>query len=656
MNDEKKRRIQREAKEIIENAHSVRETLLVWINQGHQDLASKAYAIKSRVKDEGSLVRKVIYKIEQENKPRYTAFSATDIIGLRLLALNNEHLPTLVEAFVTFVISCQARGLNLFAGKHPHEAFKEIKLYQSRNNLSVYEEIRAHLLARGIQDKHGKPQIEFYDSTDEDPYSSIHFVCNVQDPKTSKPVPLEVQIRTVFEDAWAEIEHPLRYKGTAYFGEQPSADYAQFKKIADAFLKGLKQNLDYCLTITDDIQNLYTGINRLFVKRVAEFAVKFTPFGGHLDSKTLLSSLTPPTIANMISNSVDTQIEHILALLLNSDYLQADVAIDKTLRKLDQINENYQATHHAKFFQDTHFSFYYRMEKAFLLLLKQKAQSSDGKSAFDGQDANKALDIYLGLDRDSRYSKQAILKFRLATAAKVAGKMDIAQTAMYEADRLLKTDQTIPPDHILRITIPRQYSLILWLRKQEIWHADNQAGEPRARSSDQIQILRRCLRKTRDCMLELNNIKASDEKAVEELRLFNNQISYAWELQDLGERTDLTAQEKTSLRAFLPKLEAVLTSATAPVFTRRLSGIDSVLKACYLLGLNEQASEYRKIMLEQLKQEELAPIKEYASMEIEYFLYSLQRLKEMEDGNRKGSTQRGQIKNTLKKNSKSGSD
>lgn len=140
MTDEERRRIHKDAKDVIENADSVREALLVWINQGHQDLASKAYAIKSRVKDENSLVRKVVYKIEQENRPRYTAYSATDIVGLRLLALNNDRLPTLVEAFVTFVSACQARNLNLFAGKQPYEAFKEIKLYQSKNNLSVYEE------------------------------------------------------------------------------------------------------------------------------------------------------------------------------------------------------------------------------------------------------------------------------------------------------------------------------------------------------------------------------------------------------------------------------------------------------------------------------------------------------------------------------------
>ncbi len=159
MTDEERRKIQKDAQDVIENADSLRELLLIWINQGEQDLASKAYAIKSRVKDEGSLIRKVIYKIEQESKPKYTAYSATDIVGLRLLALNNDSLPTLVEAFVTFVISCQARNLNLFAGKQPYEAFKEIKLYQSKNNLSVYEEIRAHLLSRGIQDKHGKPRI-----------------------------------------------------------------------------------------------------------------------------------------------------------------------------------------------------------------------------------------------------------------------------------------------------------------------------------------------------------------------------------------------------------------------------------------------------------------------------------------------------------------
>src|ERR1700738_5584880 len=57
MTDEERRRIHKDAKDVIENADSVREALLIWINQGHQDLASKAYAIKSRVSGIDSVLK-----------------------------------------------------------------------------------------------------------------------------------------------------------------------------------------------------------------------------------------------------------------------------------------------------------------------------------------------------------------------------------------------------------------------------------------------------------------------------------------------------------------------------------------------------------------------------------------------------------------------
>ena len=304
--------------------------------------------------------------------------------------------------------------------------------------------------------------------------------------------------------------------------------------------------------------------------------MKFTPFGGHLDSKAILdSSQTPAPIFKSVSDNVDGEIELILGLLLDENYVIADEKIDEVLRRLDQISERYKATHSAKFFHDLHYSFYYKMEKAFLLLLKQKIRSSSDLFVLDKQEyGNKALDIYLELDRDSRFAKQALLKFRLATAAKVANKTEIAQTALHEADRLLKTDRTIPPDHILRVTIPPQYSLMLWLRKQKIWFSGNQKGEPRFRSSDQIQILRRCLRTTRECMIEMKHIQPSAEKAIEEMRLFNNQISYVWELKDLGERADLSAQEKCAIKKYLPNLDAELVQPEGHGFTRRMSGID----------------------------------------------------------------------------------
>jgi ppGpp synthetase/RelA/SpoT-type nucleotidyltranferase len=59
------------------------------------------------------------------------------------------------------------------------------------------------------------PEVEAACSVKEHPraYRSIHYVITLG--STSEPVPVEIQVRTLIEEAWSEIDHTLNYPATA---------------------------------------------------------------------------------------------------------------------------------------------------------------------------------------------------------------------------------------------------------------------------------------------------------------------------------------------------------------------------------------------------------------------------------------------------------
>jgi hypothetical protein len=65
-------KLHQEAVYALAGADYVRTKLLELLNIGPESLASSVYAIKCRVKDEESLVRKIIYKRTEEHRKHYS--------------------------------------------------------------------------------------------------------------------------------------------------------------------------------------------------------------------------------------------------------------------------------------------------------------------------------------------------------------------------------------------------------------------------------------------------------------------------------------------------------------------------------------------------------------------------------------------------------
>jgi ppGpp synthetase/RelA/SpoT-type nucleotidyltranferase len=201
-----------------------------------------AYAIKARVKTEQKLIEKLSRK--QNVKPGYGLSDITDVIGVRIVSLFREDMIELFRRLVRLIKHIEDINPNPFS----KESFEEVIIYsQSEHDpLAANIKLLSHSLLKGVEVQH---------AISLEGYSSIHLVCRVTQSVELKDkkinIPVEFQIRTVFEDAWGEIDHKFRYSSAE--GKQ-SIDIKNPSAVAEN-LKILKRFSDACSLYADEIRN-----------------------------------------------------------------------------------------------------------------------------------------------------------------------------------------------------------------------------------------------------------------------------------------------------------------------------------------------------------------------------------------------------------------
>lgn len=145
--------------------------------------------IKSRVKSLESVEDKIRLKVL--TKPDYCFGDITDLVGFRFVC----HFQGDVEQVIGLI-------LNMIRDKTTlTELVEDPRLYitTSHNQEALKASIEKVFEEYGV-----KLHCESKDSR----YTSIHFVTKV----ANSDIVVEIQVRTVFEDAWSEIEHAIKYK------------------------------------------------------------------------------------------------------------------------------------------------------------------------------------------------------------------------------------------------------------------------------------------------------------------------------------------------------------------------------------------------------------------------------------------------------------
>lgn len=145
--------------------------------------------IKSRVKSITSINDKIESK--KQINSEYSLDKITDLVGFRFIC----HFQNDVAKIASLILELLDEK-DIFIG-----LFEDPRLYITTSH---NQDVLKSILQKLFKDKGIPLDCKAKDSR----YTSVHLVCNVKD----FIIPIEIQIRTVFEDAWSEIEHAINYK------------------------------------------------------------------------------------------------------------------------------------------------------------------------------------------------------------------------------------------------------------------------------------------------------------------------------------------------------------------------------------------------------------------------------------------------------------
>lgn len=214
-------------------------------------LGKDSYAFKMRVKPDASLMEKKIRK--RKTKENYELTHITDVVGVRIVTLFRSEMLDMVTQMIDLIND--DRDENFISS-----SLEEVILYVSNPDFDdmapkIIESIIGRGVDAGIVSKLGTKA----------GYSSIHLVARLNVPDglfveselEHYKVPVEIQIRTVFEDAWGEIDHKLGYEvrtGKNKLGRDINASLSRH-------LRTLKSYTDACAEYANAINADAEGDN-----------------------------------------------------------------------------------------------------------------------------------------------------------------------------------------------------------------------------------------------------------------------------------------------------------------------------------------------------------------------------------------------------------
>lgn len=146
----------------------------------------EVHSVRSRVKDPEHLIDKIIRKTIRKHLAGNTDYKITvsnyeteitDIVGIRVLHLYKEQAGTIDQMI--------------------------------RNTWDLQETPTIYYRSGDIQSEEINSTNDFELKVHPDGYRSWHYLISTQ--TTKKPTIVEIQVRTIFEEGWSEIDHRLRY-------------------------------------------------------------------------------------------------------------------------------------------------------------------------------------------------------------------------------------------------------------------------------------------------------------------------------------------------------------------------------------------------------------------------------------------------------------
>jgi ppGpp synthetase/RelA/SpoT-type nucleotidyltranferase len=533
-------------------------------------LTDLCYAYKIRNKPEAKLIEKVRRK--KEEKPDYALESITDVVGLRLVALFRSEMVDIVNAVLSAITHSNGINPNPFLKGQPLEMI----IYKGTN---AFDE-----LAPRLKEVASKlcPGLDIKEEHSKAGYSSVHLVTHLAMEVEKFPgykIPIEIQIRSVFEDAWGEIDHKYGYVNRT--GKNAGKPINNPESVL-AHLKVLKRFADACMEYADVIKTEAVGIapellaTRKVVSVVSDnFIVdrfKVLDIQNSLIEKYCEARDLKDKAANQIDNGHSQGIEF---------YLNAAELFRELVAMVDEDCPVSEMPPSTKLFY-----YYIRMNEAICLL-----------STNERDQVVAALSIYQSLE--DNYPEYPLLKMRYGQALGKLGYLDEAIKFLREsgegAEKISKDYVGRNPadwpdllpytdyDHIIR-TQPKLLGYHLWLS---------------IRSNDSLTEEQKALLYKEAYEITSKGLIAVSHTREQELSIHNNLLYYALGCFSRANVLQIKNFTKAdTLRNQIIEHVKYIEEQVPDIKSLPISRTDTIMKAYSILGQQVKATSVATILLE----------------------------------------------------------
>lgn len=208
--------------------------------------ATGVHSFKGRCKKWDEIRKKVVARRNDTKRPQrdYKVSDVTDASGFRLVNLFNAQVPESLDLLLALLKTNLPPG----PAKGSVKQVKEIEFHTSRrldDPLSIYAAVKSAVEKYGYTLESSKAASS---------YSSVHVVLECQADGVTACC--EIQLRSVFEEAWGEISHNLRY------AQEKAALALGDSAIKDPIPKEYWLHLDALKSLTDGCAQYADLINR----------------------------------------------------------------------------------------------------------------------------------------------------------------------------------------------------------------------------------------------------------------------------------------------------------------------------------------------------------------------------------------------------------
>ena len=431
------------------------------------------YAVKSRIKPLDAVINKVTRKVP--DKPDYRPSSVTDIVGVRVVVLFQEQV---VDAVIRLLGLLSHRAIYKSCLKK--NEIKELIFFNVENSaapVNLKNRINFFASMSGID-------CEFQNSVKG--YSSVHFLPFVELGDGSTFV-VEIQIRTIFEDAWAEIDHKMRYQI-----ERLGKSIEEFD---DSHLNVLKMYCDSCSQ---------------YVSVIRKDEIKIHSFG----------LLRAETLNDFRKRCSDLPEDHDVFKVYKERYAQKEndeIALEKFAMKFSELYEHMDT-------QEAKYSI--KMEEAFCYL------SMDSQVG-----AEKALEIYFALHTEYKET-YPLLYYRMSRASLKLDKIEEAERQNASTISMLEDNgPSILGNTYLMRNVYAQKSLIKWLQADQLSRTDLLGNKDTI-----LSLLNEALEAVDEAYKYVDTVPKQPNK--QKTQLNNNKLYFLVEIQKVEGKVTYTSKIK----------------------------------------------------------------------------------------------------------------